>query len=106
MSLQEKGVGVAYKNLRLASTRVEWEWFGQVHEFVQRKDGGHEEQRDIEGVWFHHDASGGQDGRRFGRDEVILAKVCGLLSWGPHWLLPLVETMSTLVCCALSLPVQ
>lgn len=70
---------MTYKNLRLASTRVEWQWHGEVHEYVERKDGRHEEQRDIDGVWFHHDATGGQDGKRFVRDEVILAKVCGLL---------------------------
>lgn len=73
--LQEKGVGVTYKNLRLVSTRLDWEWLGEVHEYVHRKDGRHHAQQDIDGLWFNHDASGGQEGKRFVRDEVILAKV-------------------------------
>lgn len=77
--LQEKGVGVTYKNLRLVSTRLDWEWVGEVHEFVHRKDDKHHSQEDIDGVWFHHDASGGQGGKRFARDEQLLRKVssCG-----------------------------
>jgi hypothetical protein len=101
--LQEKGVGVTYKNLRLVSTRVDWQWEGEVHEFVQRKDGRHNEQQDIDGLWFHHDASGGQEGKRFVRDEVILAKVCAALSWPvlscPAW--P-PSALSALLCCILS----
>jgi hypothetical protein len=73
--VQEKGVGVTYKNLRLVSTRFEWEWVGEVHEYVHRKDGWLHTQQDIDGLWFDHDASGGQEGKRFVRDEVILAKV-------------------------------
>jgi hypothetical protein len=77
-TLQEKGVGVTYKNLRLVSTRLDWEWVGEVHEYVRRKDSRHHEQQDIDGLWFNHDASGGQEGKRFVRDEVILAKVSAL----------------------------
>jgi hypothetical protein len=67
---------VTYKNMRLVSTRVPWEWVGEVHEYVQRKgDGGSRPHLEVPGVWFFHDASGGNDGKRFVRDEVILSRV-------------------------------
>jgi hypothetical protein len=76
---QEKGVGVTYKNVRLVSTRVGWEWVGEVHEYVQRSGGSdYRPTEDIPGIWFFHDASGGNDGKRFVRDEVILSRVSQL----------------------------
>lgn len=66
---------MTYQNMRLVSTRVEWEWVGEVHEFIQRKDGQRKPDNSIEGLWFAHDATGGQGGQRFERDEVILSKV-------------------------------
>jgi hypothetical protein len=54
---------------------MEWEWVGEVHEYVHRKDGKWVPQQTIEGLWFNHDATGGQGGKRFTRDEAILLKV-------------------------------
>lgn len=48
---------------------------GEVHEFVQRKDGRWTPQVNVPDVWLHHDASGGKEGKRFVRDEAILNKV-------------------------------
>jgi hypothetical protein len=86
LHLQERGVGVTYSNMRLASTRLEWEWVGEVHEYVHRKDGKWVPQQTIEGLWFNHDATGGQGGKRFVRDEAILLKVGPPLYiiTGPH----------------------
>lgn len=76
MALQERGVsGVRYSKLHLVSTGKAWEWVGEVHEYVHRKDGAYTPQYDIPGVWLDHDASGGQGGKRFVRDETILSKV-------------------------------
>jgi hypothetical protein len=75
MALQERGNGIEYSNLRLVSTGKEWEWVGEVHEYVHRKDGAYTPQYHIPGVWFDHDASGGQGGKRFVRDGAILSKV-------------------------------
>lgn len=57
---------------------------GEVHEFVQRKDGRWTPQVNVPDVWLHHDASGGKEGKRFVRDEAILNKVgdgCGGGGW-------------------------
>jgi hypothetical protein len=49
---------------------------GEVHEYVRRKDGVFSEADNvIEGYWLEHDASGGNDGKRFVRDEEILSRV-------------------------------
>lgn len=65
--------------MRLASTSTDWEWIGEVHEYVQRKDGVWQDRNDvIQGYWLEHDASGGNDGKRFVRDETILSRVRGV----------------------------
>jgi len=75
-TLQELGAGTIYKNLRLASTRVDWTWVGGVHEYVRRKDGGTNTQHELQGYWLTHDASGGKGGSRYEQDAIILTKVC------------------------------
>lgn len=74
--MQEKSPGYSYQNIRLASTAVDWEWVGEVHEYVRRRDGAWNDRNDeIVGYWLEHDASGGNDGKRFVRDEQILSRV-------------------------------
>lgn len=74
--LQELGAGTTYKNLRLASTCVDWAWVGAVHEYVRRKDGRPNTQHELQGYWLTHDASGGKGGTRYEQDAIILTKVC------------------------------
>jgi len=48
---------------------------GEVHEYIHCKS-GQQTPGYIDGYWLRHDSAGGQDGKRFERDEDILLKVC------------------------------
>jgi hypothetical protein len=96
---QEKNY-VTYKNVRLGSTRLEWEWVGEVHEFVRRADGGGlpSPRPLVEGYWLKHDASGGPGGKRFVRDEEVLTQVRGACRACPR------PPRAPALCCARNRP--